>query len=447
MQQIQVNLPKLGESILSATIVHWFKKEGDLVRLDEPLLEVATDKINSEIPAPCDGIVVKIHAQNGQELKVGELLVTLQPVAANEPLPAVSTPVATPSVSSSSGAPIAAEDASAKSPEKAVGAQCPLGIRESFAIAEPSKNPAIPPVERAGLFAGDSMKETYLSPAVMRLAKEYSLPLESLLEIEGKGEDGRITKKDVEDFIKRQKEQKTLAATAEDYIFPLSPLRKIIAENMERSYKEIPHAYLVQEIDVTLLQDKIRQMKEERSRKKLPKLTLTAIVMHALGKILQKYPLLNSSFAWDGIRVKKSFNCGMAVSVEQGVLVPVVKNVQALTLDEVALEIQTLAEKARGSKLAPDLIQGGTFTLTNFGMSGIALGFPIIKAPEAAILALGALQNKVIALTDRDYGIREMMQVTLAFDHRIFDGIYACQFLKELQTFLERPFDDSRISL
>lgn len=380
-EEVKINLPKLGESIVSATVVQWFKKEGDPVKLDEPLLEVSTDKVNSEIPSPVAGTLQKILALPNQELQVGE------------PLALVSTSTAVPAMAS---APVLAS-------------VCPAAKAKSE-------------------------MEDFLSPSVMRLLSEKNIPLSDLDKIPRSGQGGRLTKKDIEDY-RAVKPNATIHSDIERV--PMSGLRKAIADNMVRSFYEAPHASLVTEVDVTRIVKTIQEQKGSFLQKHGVKLTITSFVARAICRAVHAFPLINASLEGDTIVMKRFVNLGVAVSIDQGVMVPVVRSCQRLSLPEVAKMITDLAEKSRSHRLAPQDVQEGTITMTNFGMTGTMIGIPIIRYPEVAIVGLGAITKKVAAMPDDSIAIRSVMMVSITFDHRVLDGLYGCGFLSELKKHLE----------
>lgn len=379
-EEIQVLLPKLGESIHSAVIVQWFKKAGDAVQLDEPLLEVSTDKINSEIPSPVAGVLQEICAEVDQEVQVGELLAII-------------------------------------STEKQ--------LKENLKKENPS--PILVSTER---------NQDFFSPALLRLARENKLNVEELQKITGTGSGGRITKQDLELYLEKRTVKKETALQPIERL-QMTGMRKAIADNMVRSFYEAPHATLITEIDITNVIQCIQKEKQSFLEKYQAKLTLTSFIARALIKALQEFPLLNSSLDKDTILMKKFINLGIAVSVEQGLLVPVLKGAQELSLPKIAQGINDLSHKARKGKLAPNDVTEGTITITNFGMSGVQIGIPIIRYPEVAIVGVGASCRKVIPREDDSLTIRNMVNLSLTFDHRVLDGMYGCAFLKTLKSHLE----------
>jgi 2-oxoglutarate dehydrogenase E2 component (dihydrolipoamide succinyltransferase) len=377
-----VTLPKLGESIVSATVVQWFKKEGDSIRLDEPLLEVSTDKVNSEIPSPVSGVVYKIVVAADRELQVGEPLAVIH-------------------------------------------------VQKRLESGEESISPA---PQRAQVAPG-SVENTFFSPALLRMAQEAGLSVDQLTNIPGTGSGGRVTKRDLEHFIQSRK---TPTTGPDIERVKMSGLRKAIAENMVRSFYEAPHATLVTEVDVTRVIEEIAREKEAFLAKHGVKLTITTYIARAIAQTLREYPLLNSSLDGDTIVVKRFVNIGIAVSVDQGIVVPVVKNCQHLTLPQLAAGISDLSSRARTGQLKPDDVKDGTVTLTNFGISGVQIGIPIIRHPEVAIIGMGAVQKRVIVVEDDAFAVRSMIYLSLTFDHRVIDGMYGCGFLNALRGHLEK---------
>lgn len=362
-QHTKILLPKLGESILSATVVQWYKKLGDTIIKDEPLLEVNTDKVASEIPSPVSGILVEIHAGDGVELQVGELLAS---------------------------------------------------ISTSLAIHPPQLNP-------------------FLTPAVLRLLQEKKIPLADIDKLPHSGDGGRLTKQDVEGYCPLK-----LPLTNGVERIKMSPMRKAIADNMVKSFYQAPHASLVTEIDVTNLMKFIATKKESFQAEHGAKLTITSFVAAGIVKALQSYPLLNSSIEGDIILQKKSINLGLAVGVEDGVMVPVIRNSETLDISQIAKAITSFADKARNQSLTPADTHEGSITLTNFGMTGTLIGIPILRFPEVAIIGLGAITRKVVPMKDDSIAIRSMAMISLTFDHRVVDGLYGCGFLEALKKNLEQ---------
>lgn len=379
-EHTKIVLPKLGESILSATVIQWYKNPGDLVLKDEPLLEVNTDKVASEIPSPISGILIEQCAGVGQEIQVGEALALLS------------------------------------------------SERQSHHLISPLAT------EQAMQSVDQTSNETMLTPAVLRLLQEKKIPFADIAKIPHTGHGGRLTKKDVEGYCPLKSAP---VAPSDVERIKMSPLRKAIADNMVKSFYDAPHASLLTEVDVTAVMALIAKEKEAFFKEHGIKLTITAFVARAITRAVQAYPLLNASIEGDTILQKKKINLGIAVGIDQGVMVPVIRDCQTLDLVALAKEVAKLADKARSQTLSPTDVQEGTITMTNFGMAGIQIGIPIIRHPEVAIIGLGSIAKKVVPLADDTLAIRSIMMVTLTFDHRALDGLYGCGFLKKIKDDLE----------
>ncbi len=387
MSDVTIILPKLGESIQSATVVQWFKKEGDFVKEDEPLLEVTTDKVNSEIPSTASGVLTKIIAGADKEIEVG----------------------------------------------------APLAVISSEGEAKASQPKVNSEPERKEEVQQDNSNSGYLSPAVLKLASEHGISFEKLTQIKGTGQGGRVSKKDIEAYLAKGSDEPTQNDERSGVEkVKMTGMRKAIADNMVKSFYEAPHASLVTEVDVTKIVKYIKANKDTFLKEHGFKLTITSYIAHAIAKALHEYPLLNSSLENDTIVLKRFVNLGIAVSVEQGVMVPVIRSCQNKSLVELAEEVSKLATLARDQKLNPDHTQNGTITMTNFGMSGTLIGIPIIRHPEVAIIGVGAISKKVVATDDETFGVRSMMHISLTFDHRVLDGMYGCGFLKALKDHIEK---------
>ncbi|MFZ0565345.1 MAG: dihydrolipoamide acetyltransferase family protein [Chlamydiales bacterium] len=382
---VEITLPKLGESIVGATIVQWLKQVGEPIAHDEPLVEVATDKVNSEIPSPTAGILKEIITGENEEVEVGALLAKIE----------VSETMATP--------PPPQNPPTSKEPE------------------EPSQR-----------------QESFFSPAVLRLAHIEGIEMETLRKINGTGEGGRVTKKDVQQFIQASSSHTTATVSSqEEERIPLCGVRRKIAENMVRSFYEAPHASLVLEADVTDVMELIAREKQRFKETHGVKLTITSFLIHMLAKTIQKFPMLNASLENDTIVMKRYVNVGIAVNIDKGLVVPVIKNCQDRNLVSIAKAVVDLSNRAREGKLAPDEVADGTITLTNFGMAGALIGVPIIRYPEVAIIGAGKMQKRVIVREDNSLAVRQMIYLTLTFDHRLIDGIYGCEFLDHFKSHLE----------
>jgi 2-oxoglutarate dehydrogenase E2 component (dihydrolipoamide succinyltransferase) len=386
-EETKITLPKLGESIHSATVVQWFKKVGDQVVLDEPLLEVSTDKVNSEIPSPVAGVIKAILAGPDQEVQVGEPLAVI-----------------------------------------AAMSQDGLEVKSGHVVADNVKEP-----QKA---SSEEMKGFY-SPSILRLAQEKGIAMEELEKIPGTGAGGRLSRKDVDSYLEKQTPGNLPCEGTEVEHVKMTGMRKAIAANMVRSFYEAPHASLVSEVDVTEPLAVIQREKLAFQEKYGCKLTITSFVIRALINALKEYPLLNSSLHDDTIVVKHFVNLGVAVSVSQGLMVPVITGVHRKSLSEIAKSVADLSHRARENQLKPDEVREGTITLSNFGMAGVTFGVPIIRYPEVAIIGMAAIQKKIIVMPDETTAIRCMVNISLTFDHRVLDGMYGCGFMQTLKNHLE----------
>jgi 2-oxoglutarate dehydrogenase E2 component (dihydrolipoamide succinyltransferase) len=377
-KEIKILLPKLGESILTATIVECLKKVGDEIDEDETFFEVSTDKVNSEIPSPVSGIVKEIVVHEKQEIKVGQLMAIIETKRGVE----------------------------TKANEKKI-----------------DSSPTIQ----------NQTNSNFFSPVVLKIAQKNNVSIDELSKITGSGAGGRVSKKDLEKYIESRK-----GSDKKEHI-KLSTLRKKIAKSMVLSSKEIPQASLITEVDVTDILSIIKLEKQRLIDEKGVKLTITSFVAYSIAKACVNFPLLNSSIKdEDTILVNRHVNLGIAVNIEDGVIVPTIKNIHEMDLLAVSRQINVLSNKSRDNDLNVDDVQNGTITLTNYGMSGIEIGLPIIKYPEVAIIGVGAIKKKPIVDETDSIVIRSMMGLSLTFDHRIVDGMYGCNFLNEIKNSLKQ---------
>jgi 2-oxoisovalerate dehydrogenase E2 component (dihydrolipoyl transacylase) len=414
----KVLVPRLGEGVEEVTVTKWLKQVGDTVKELEPLLEVNTDKVDTEIPAPASGVVLKIEMQEGQPAKVGELLAIIG--AMNEKLDATNTFA---SISSSS----------------------------DVASSRVEKQPATLKVQ---LPASESKLVTnvgFISPVVARIATEQDV---NLSQIHGTGLNGRITKNDVLNFVESRKVAQTTSQmptpgkTPGSQLTPLvtspvgdelinhSIIRRQIAEHMTMSQRTSPHVLTVMEVDMSKVTAHRSANKETFARDGVD-LTFTVYFITAIAAGLKAYPMTNSSWTDEGILLHKAINVGMATSLgEKGLIVPVIKNADHLSLLDTARAVNDLANRARTGKLQPDEVRGGTFTLTNHGISGSLFAFPIINQPQCGILGVGAIQKRVLVVDDA-IAIRPMAYLSFVFDHRILDGASADWFLMKVKETLD----------
>ena len=432
-----VVMPQMGESIFEGTITKWLKQPGDKVQRDEPLFEISTDKVDAEIPAPASGTLQEIKVAAGNTVQVN----TVVGVIAGDGDAAVAAP-----------APEAKKEAA---PPPAPATPAPVAVKE------PEPEPE----------NGDQGR-VRSSPLVRKIAKENNV---DLAKVSGTGLGGRITKEDIESFIAKHAAgaptpaavpapaPAPVAAPAPSYeappapavitplqpvggvtpgeLVPMTTMRKKIAERMVESKRTSAHVHGVFEVDVTRIVKLREKMKNKFEQATGSKLTFTPFFARAAVHGLRKWPIVNSSVEGDAIRYHSSINLGIAVALDWGLIVPVVKNAEERSFVGLQRAITDLGERARTKKLKPDEVQGGTFTITNPGVFGAKFGMPIINQPQVAILGVGGIVKKPVVLTDKDgndsIAIRSMMHLSIGYDHRIIDGAVADQFMVEVKKFLE----------
>ncbi|MFH0755775.1 MAG: dihydrolipoamide acetyltransferase family protein [Bacteroidota bacterium] len=430
MASFDIIMPKMGESIEEATITNWFVKEGDKVKEDDVLLEIATDKVDSEIPSPVEGIVKKILFKKDEVVPVGTVIAIID------------------------------MDGEAVSDD----------VKQAFPVAEKEDSEEEPAPEKAGeiptLISGG---DRFYSPLVRKIASEESISREELDSIEGSGLNGRIQKKDVMLFLENRGQLKPQSATGqkvprivnephsvsvsvpapgtEDEIVEMSRLRKLIAGHMVKSKQVSAHVTNMIEVDVSNVVNWRNRVKDEFLKREGVKITYLPVFLEATVKTLREFPQINASVDGDKIILKKRINLGVAVSLpDNNLIVPNIKDADSLNLTGITKRMNELAGAARSNKLGPDDISGGTFTVTNFGSFQNDIGTPIINQPEVAILAVGAIKKKP-AVLETEHGdviaIRQKMWLSLTYDHRIIDGALGGAFLKRLGDLIE-SFDPVR---
>ncbi len=421
----EIKMPKMGESVEQATITKWFVKVGDTVEEDDNLLEIATDKVDSEIPSPVAGTIASILFKENDLVPVGEVIATIN--TGNEE--------------------IQVED-------KSVEMQETQKVDEETKISGSKTKPdAIKPDDR------------FYSPLVKSIAAKENISSEELIKIKGSGKDGRVRKNDIIEYIeskgsKRPSEQFVtgdidvtsngnipLSVSAEDEIIEMDRMRRLIADHMVKSKQISPHVTNMVEADVTAIVKWREMMKKTYESKYKTKLTYMPIFTEAVAKALRDFPMVNSSVSGNNIIVKGRVNIGIAVAKHDGnLIVPVIKDADRLNIPGLAVAINQLASNARENKLSPDDIQEGTFSITNFGSFRNLMGTPIISQPQVAILATGSIEKKP-AVVETDNGDiivpRHKMFLSLSYDHRIVDGALGGAFLRRVANFLEQ-FDANR---
>ena len=434
MAQFELILPKMGESVAEATITNWLKKEGDAIDAEESVVEVATDKVDSEVPSPVSGTIVKILAQVNNVAAVGAPIAIIETGAAGD------TP-----------APAAAPTETAASTETA--APAPQAAAQEIETSIAAVAATVAPAASSTPIAKNSNGRFY-SPLVRSMAKEEGISQVELDAIAGSGKDGRLTKKDLLTYLEGGRAQSAPApaapaATSAPSITPtpgaeiieMDRMRKLIADHMVHSVHTSPHVTSFVEADMTRVVQWRNKVKNTFQQKHGEKITFTPIIMEAIVKAIQDFPMINVSV--DGTKIMKHahINVGMAAALPSGnLIVPVVKNANQLSLLGLTKAVNDLANRARNNALKPDEISGGTYTLTNVGTFGNVLGTPIINQPQVAIMAAGAILKKpaVIETPEGDMiGIRHKMFLSHSYDHRVVDGALGGMFVKRVAEYLE----------
>lgn len=450
MAIVDLVMPKLGESIMEATVLKWHKKPGDAVQMDETILEIATDKVDSEVPSIAAGVIEEILFNVNDVVPIGTVIARIRTGAAetNSPTPVITTPVQ--------------ETANNQPAQQAV-------VVETIQHPAPSFKPA----------SGNGSGNRFYSPLVLNIAASEGVSMTELDAIPGTGNEGRVTKKDILQYVSGRKsggQKSELRSTSSEMVIPLAKvqpdqqagssqqittytgnveviemdrMRKLIADHMVRSKQTSPHVTSFTEADVTNLVQWRDKVKKEFEKREGTKITFTPLFIEAIVRCIKKFPLINCSLDGNNIIVKKDINIGMATALPSGnLIVPVIKNADQLNMVGLAKQVNNLADAARNGKLKADDTQGGTFTLTNVGTFGSLMGTPIINQPQVAIMAVGAIKKRPVVIetpAGDSIAIRHMMYLSMSYDHRIVDGSLGATFLtavaKELENFNpEREF-------
>lgn len=424
MAKFELKLPKMGESVAEATVTNWLKKVGDKIEMDEAVLEIATDKVDSEVPSEVAGTLVEILFNTDDVVQVGQTIAIIE----------------------TEGGAVAA------TPE--VKVEAPVAVAEVAKAVEVAKETVAP--------ADFSASDKFFSPLVKNIAKEEGISLAELESIAGSGKDGRVNKEDLLNYIKNRGSQPAVVATPAaapkatpapvaqavpvsvnggDEIVEMDRMRKLISGYMVASVQTSAHVQSFIEVDVTNIvkwRDKVKNAFEKREGEKL---TFTPIFMEAVAKALKDFPGMNISVDGDFIIKRKNINLGMAAALPNGnLIVPVIKNADQLNLVGMAKAVNDLGNRAKAGKLKPDDTQGGTYTVTNVGTFGSVFGTPIINQPQVGILALGAIRKvpAVIETPEGDFiGIRQKMFLSHSYDHRVVDGALGGSFVKRVADYLE----------
>lgn len=444
MALVEMVMPKMGESIMEGTILNWLKAVGDTIEEDEPVLEVATDKVDTEVPATHAGVLKEILAEEGEVIPVGQAIAIISTEGEEEAT--VETP---------SQEPVAVAE-----------------IEETIATAQQTiATSAEEPV---------SNDDRFYSPLVMNIARTENISMEELSRIPGTGQEGRVTKKDILAYIEnRHKEQEIVKATPATPAKQVQPktstpvvqkqtskavepavsfsgnadivemdrMRKMIAERMVESKRISPHVTTFVEADVTNIVNWRNKVKKEFQQKEGEKITFTPIFMEAIVKAIKDFPNINMSIEGTNMIIKKDINIGMATALKNGnLIVPVIPVADQLSLLGLTKKVNDLAKRARQNKLKPDELAGGTYTVSNIGGFGNEMGTPIIMQPQVAILAIGAIKKKPVVIETEQgdvIGIRHMMFLSHSYDHRVIDGALGGMFVRRVADYLEQ-FDTNR---
>ncbi len=427
-----VVMPQMGESIAEGTIVRWIKKVGDNVDRDEPLFEISTDKVDAEIPSPGAGVLTEIKVKEGETVAVNSVVAVIGGAGEKTAAPAAA-------------APSAAAPAPSGMPEAAVGQPETAATPLSPAAA------AVEDVSSQAELSPDDVKRQRSSPLVRRIAKEHDVDIR---QINGTGISGRVTKSDILGFIETGPKAVPGAPASgagtvtrqighvpafkpgdKVAIVPMTIMRKKIAEHMVMSAHTSPHVYSVYEVDFHRLAQ-LREKKKADYDRNGSKLTYTALIAKVVVDALRAFPVVNASIDGDNIVYKKDINLGIAVALDQGLIVPVIKKADEKNLVGLSRAIEDLAARARSKKLNPDEVQGGTFTITNPGIFGAVYGLPLINQPQVAILGVGGIEKRAVVVNDA-IAIRPTCHLSLGYDHRLIDGADAGRFLSYIKERLE----------
>ena len=423
MAQVELIMPKMGESVAEATIIKWLKKEGDQIAADETVLEIATDKVDSEIPSTTTGTLIKRLYNEGDVVQVGKAIAII-----------------------STDANASIENSEIKTPI----------IQQTTTV---QKELASTAVKEVAILEKNSSSGKFFSPLVRNIAKQEGIAMTELESISGTGVNGRVTKNDILAYIPTKGKQTTkvvqevssngaahakpaISINAGDEIIEMDRMRKLIADHMVMSVQTSPHVTSFVEADVTNIVKWREKVKGSFEKREGEKLTFTPIFIEALVKAIKDFPMINVSLDGTKIIKRKNINIGMAAALPSGnLIVPVIKNADQLNLVGITKQVNDLANRARTGKLSPDDIQGGTYTISNVGSFGNLMGTPIINQPQVAIMAVGAIKKKpaVIETPEGDLiGIRHFMFLSHSYDHRVVDGSLGGQFVRRVADYLEQ---------
>ena len=414
---IDVIMPKMGESITEGTILEWRKNTGEAIEKDEILLEIGTDKVDSEIPSTHRGIIIELLAEPNDIIEVGKVIARI------------------------------------KTEGKSEGQIIEKTIDETTDDEEPLLE-IVETQKKVKIFEGDENytgRKKFFTPVVLKIAREEGISRSILESIDGTGRGGRVTKKDILSFIGKKQKIKPVKETEKILVensVEMDHMRKLIADHMRESLDTSAHVYVITDVNMTEVSNYLKQFETSFKEREGFKLTYTPFILSAVVQALHLFPEMNASIDGSSIIYHKHINIGIAVALNNGLMVPVISNCEELNFLGMCRKVYDVAIRARGKRLLPDELQGSTFSITNYGVFNVTMGTPIINQPNVAILGVGAIKKRPVVIeteTGDTIGIRSIMTLTLGFDHRLIDGAGGSKFIdtvrKELETMdLERLF-------
>ena len=423
---IDVIMPKMGESITEGTILEWYKEVGEAINKDETLLEIGTDKVDSEIPSPGTGTVIEILAKSNDVIDVGEVIAKIETSDISVKLNSVS--------------------------DKKIDLGKEKSLNENYKENPPKRDiKSEKSTKKIKVESGSN--NSIITPAVTTLANQEGIAFNELSQVIGTGKNGRITKKDLEKYIasSRKAELTRVAEKSKEVVFnpvktldgkkiKIDNMRKRISEHMRHSIETSAHVHIMNEVDMTNVVNFVKKEEDLFLIKEGFNLTYTPFIIYSIIKALKKIPEMNSSFDGEFITKHENINLGIAVSIDRGLMVPSIKKCDEKNLLGICRELNTIVKKTRNKTIEPDDLQGSTFTLSNFGIYGATIGTPIINQPNVGILGTGEIKKKPIVIEKDDVdiiAIRQMMSLSLGFDHRLIDGAGGAKFILEIKNNLE----------
>ena len=412
---IDIVMPKMGESITEGTILEWRKSVGDRIELDEILLEIGTDKVDSEIPSSAAGVISKILAKPNDVIDVGKVIAKIETDDS-----------------------LVVENSIKEDKENEQASESLKKASKKISLDDPQV-----------LKAPQGKKKTFFTPIVMKIASEKEIPLEELGSISGTGRNGRVTKKDMLNYTGARK--KVHKPTAQPLNIPkvvnsgraveMQHMRKVIAKHMKESIETSAHVYVMTEVDMTSIVDYVNSENENFNDNEGFNLTFTPFIVDAVVRALQDYPEMNASLIETSIEYHKNINIGLAVALESGLMVPTIMNCEEKNFLGLCRSVNDVANRTRTNSISPDELTGSTFSITNFGIFGVSMGTPIINQPNVGILGVGAIKKQPVVIESVNgdsIAIRSIMMLSLGFDHRLIDGAGGAKFLEKIRNNLEK---------